>query len=1104
MRFSYVLLVVTAVLARPQTVPPPPQTAPPSGNSFETSRNFFETSGNFFETKIRPVLANGCYACHAATAMGGLRLDSRDAMMKGGSRGPAVVAGDPDKSLLIVAIRQTDEKLKMPMGGKLKESEIKDLAAWVKAGAPWPAPAAAGNTAAVNDAATRGEASAGRYVIPPERRKFWSLVPLAEPQPPPVKDGKWPKTNIDRFVLARLEKEGMKPVRFAGKHDLIRRASLDLTGLPPTPEEIAAFQKDMSPDAFAKVVDRLLASPRYGERWGRAWLDVARYGEDDYRSLNPDPKGYHPYPNAYVYRDWVIRAFNDDLPYDQFVKAQIAGDLLDEKTRYQTLPATGFLGLGPWYYDNGAVEVTHADERHDRVDVVTRGFLGLTVACARCHDHKYDPIPTTDYYSLAGVFLNTNYHEYPMVPKAVLDQYTKVEEEIEKKQKVLQEIQTNLGNQLSGSLAFQTSNYLQAVYEVVARKRDIDTVVDSRKLDYELLQRWIRYMDKPTAKYKFKEGWQAMMKRAAASGVESAAAEAKGSDGGNGGGSVKPRANPSVNPEVKKLADEFQANVVKVMLARRDLTEENDIISAKALEGTTKKKHADKPNEFITNDDFCPDCGLRLKTMPDADSNFWTEVFLRELLDSDDPTAMAAEGGRGPKPGVLRFRGWGLENRTGTLAQQQMASIKDDIEAARKKLDPAYPFLHGVQDAAKPVNLPLSIRGNPENLGPEVPRHSLSLLAKGDPAPFSKGSGRLELAEDIVRQPIAMRVIVNRVWKAHFGTGIVETPSNFGLTGERPTNPELLEYLAAGFVKNGLSIKKLHREIMLSGAYQLSTENDAANFAKDSGNRLYWCANRKRMDAEQLRDSVMMVAGNLDNALGGPSEDLTPAMTRRTVYGRVSRYKLDEYLQLFDFPTPSISAEKRFTTTVPLQRLFLMNSDFMQVESEALAKRVAAEPDNRARIRKVYQLVYGRDAREEEIKLGIAYLHEEPLIEYQENKNKLPEGGGRGGRGSVGGVPAPTAGPTTTPAAGATKLETPPEGTAAVEGAAGEEAAPSPGATPPPTAGMGMMGGMEGFGPAGGGRRGVAARPVEVKYEPTAWGRYAKVLLSASEFFFIN
>ena len=442
---------------------------------------------------------------------------------------------------------------------------------------------------------------------------------------------------------------------------------------------------------------------------------------------------------------------------------------------------------------------------------------------------------------------------------------------------------------------------------------------------------------------------------------------------------------------MKKLADEFQENVVKVMLARKDLNEENEVIIAKSLDGTKKKKRANKPNEFVTNDDFCPNCGLRLKNMPEDENNFWTEVFQRELRDSDDPAAMMAMGGRGGKPGVLLFRGWGLESRSGSEPQAQMATIRTDIEEARKKLDPAYPFIHGVEDAAKPVELPLAIRGNPENLGPEVPRHFLSILSPGEPPLFSKGSGRLELAEDILKQPIAMRVIVNRIWKGHFGTGIVDSPSNFGTTGERPTNPDLLEYLASSFVKNGMSIKKLHREIMLSSVYQLSSDMDETNAAKDSGNRSYWRFDRKRLEAEQLRDAVLLISGNLDKSLGGPSTDLTPAFTRRTVYGKVSRYKLDEYLQLFDFPAPNISAEKRFTTTVPLQRLFLMNSDFMQAEAEQLAKRVAAEPDNRSRIRKAYLLVYGRDPSEQEIKLGIEYLHAEPMREFEENKNKPAE-----------------------------------------------------------------------------------------------------------------
>ena len=373
-----------------------------------------------------------------------------------------------------------------------------------------------------------------------------------------------------------------------------------------------------------------------------------------------------------------------------------------------------------------------------------------------------------------------------------------------------------------------------------------------------------------------------------------------------------------------------------------------------------------------------------------------------------------------------------------------------------------------MQDVAKPSDLELALRGNPQTLGDKVPRHFLSVLSKDEPKRFEHGSGRLELADEILKQPIAMRVIANRVWKGHFGTGIVDTPSNFGVGGERPTNPELLDFLAQQFVRDGMSIKKLHRMIMLSATYQLSADNDAANFAKDAGDRLYWRVERKRMDAEQIRDAVLMVAGNLDSSMGGPSQELTPAFKGRTVYGKVSRYKLDEYLQLFDFPSPNISAEKRFTTTVPLQRLFLMNSDFMQLESEELAKRVAGEPDNRSRIKKVYTLAYGRDPSEEEIKLGLDYLHAEPLREYEEEKSKPEEsGGGRGGK------PAFT---------GAAKPEPP---AAAVT------------AEPAPEMGMGMFGGM-------GGRGGRGAAVPEVKYEPTAWGRYIKVLLSSSEFVFIN
>lgn len=1030
----------------------------------------------FFESRIRPVLAASCYSCHGDAPLGGLRLDRAADFAKGGSRGPVVIAGDPEKSLLIQVVKHVDPRLKMPLGGKkLTDAQIEDLSAWVTSGAKWPAEAAAPVQSSATD----------KYVIPAERKQFWSFLPLAKPAAPAVKNTAWPKTEIDRFVLSKLEQEGMKPVAPAAKRDLLRRAYMDLIGLPPRAEEIEAFEKDKSPDAFAKVVDKLLASPKYGERWGRAWLDVARYGEDDYRSLNPNPRGYFPYPNAYLYRDWVIQAINDDMPYDTFVKAQIAGDLMDESIRYKMLPATGFLGLGPWYFDNGAAAVTRADERHDRVDVVTRGFMGMTVACARCHNHKYDPIPQTDYYSLAGVFLNTDYHEYPRVPSSTLEKYLAVKDQVEKKQSRMSEMQTELSNQLSQSLVFKTSDYLQGVWDVAGpQKRDRAAVVESRKLDYELLERWIRYMEKTTDKYPQKNDWQAMMKKS-----------------------------NSTAQEAKRLADAFQAEAIRVMIARRDLDEENEIIYAQALETTKKKKRANKPNEFKTDDDFCPNCGLRLKNMPEEENNFWTELFQREIRDNEDPNDMNNMGRQG-NPGVLLFRGWGLEARVGADAKARLDALRADIEKQQKELEPAYSYIHGVTDIENPRDLELAIRGNPENLGDKVSRHFLSVFSDGDPEPFQNGSGRMELAEKIMEQPITMRVIANRIWKGHFSSGIVDTPSNFGMGGERPTNPELLEYLAAFFKENGMSMKNLHREIMLSSVYQLSTADDAANFAKDSGNRLYWRADRRRMDAEQLRDSVMYVSGNLDDLMGGPSQELTPANTRRTVYGKVSRYKLDTYLQLFDFPSPSISAEKRFTTTVPLQRLFLMNSDFMQVEAEELAKRVAGEVNNEARIRKAHLLVYGRQPTAAEIALGLEYLSAEPMREFEELKAKAEEEKAK----------APARGARPAQGAPATKVETsmteppasgmPPEAEAAaanpmapmepakpLEAAAkpeGAEPAEAAAAAPPEMEmGMGMMGGVNG-------RRGGQGGTPEVKYNPTAWGRYAKILLSSSEFVFIN
>jgi hypothetical protein len=437
-------------------------------------------------------------------------------------------------------------------------------------------------------------------------------------------------------------------------------------------------------------------------------------------------------------------------------------------------------------------------------------------------------------------------------------------------------------------------------------------------------------------------------------------------------------------------------------------------------------------------------------------TNLWVDVFQRDLEEGFDASQMYDK----VKPGLLSFRGWGLERQLSADRRRYIDDLRADIEALRKAMPPAFPYVHGVAEAEQPVNLKVSVRGSPYKLGDEVPRRFLSILSEGDPLPFVNGSGRLELANAIGRQPIAMRVIVNRIWKQHFGTGIVDSPSNFGFTGERPTNPDLLDYLAASFMENGLSVKKLHRAIMLSSVYQLSDAYSAAAFEKDSGNRFYWRANRHRMGAEQIRDAVLAVSGSLEFKMGGPSEPLTPHYSRRTVYGKVSRFKLDTYLQLFDFPSPNLSSEKRFTTNVPLQRLFFMNSDFMQQQAEVLARRVADLPDDTARIHKAYQLVLGREPSDAEVRAGLDYLAAEPMKEYEERKAALAK----------------------------------------------EPAAPKAKAKPKPEDRRDDDGqGMTGEGMMAGVLPGAEDKAEEKRLLPvTTWGRYVKILLSSNEFLFVN
>jgi mono/diheme cytochrome c family protein len=454
-----------------------------------------------FVDRVRPVLEQKCFSCHTDDERGGLRLDSRDRVLAGGGRGPAVIPGNAEESLLVQALRHEHPDLRMPRNGeKLSDSEIEGFVEWIQSGAEW--------------AETEAPLVVPRRAVTAEDRSFWSYRALAKPAVPTPSDtdDEWGRSEVDRFVLAALQQQGLTPVGPADKRTLIRRATYDLLGLPPTPSEVDAFLADDSSDAFEKVVDRLLASKHYGERWGRHWLDVTRYGEDDTRGLAPDGSGRERYPMAYVHRDWVVEAFNDDMPFDTFVMAHLAADLMPEAERDDLLPGLGFLGQGPWYYDIAEPAIARADERHDRVDVTTRGFMGLTVGCARCHDHKYDAIGTHDYYALAGIFNNANYYEYPIADSATAAEYKRQQDFIKDMKEGLDDYLSTEGDQLAAVLSLQTSRYMMAAWRVTGKEQlPVEVAASRGRLDLEVLERWIDFLAKEPKHFPFLVPWQEMI-----------------------------------------------------------------------------------------------------------------------------------------------------------------------------------------------------------------------------------------------------------------------------------------------------------------------------------------------------------------------------------------------------------------------------------------------------------------------------------------------------------------------------------------------------------------------------------------------------------------
>ena len=851
------------------------------------------------------MLANKCFACHTDAKLGGLRLDSRDAILRGGRSGPAIVLGKPDESLLIQAVARRHERLKMPPADPLAEAQVADLAAWVKMGAVWPS---VPSTAAPK---------AGGYVIGPEKRAFWSFQPIRKPGLPAVRNPAWARGVIDRFVLAKLEQKGLDPIEGADRTTLIRRATFDLTGLPPAPDEVDAFVSDPSPAAFEKVVNRLLESPRYGERWGRYWLDFARYA-DGALGASKDT----PYENAYRYRNWVISSLNQDLPYNRMLEAQIAADLFEESDKSQYLPGLGFQALG--------------GDTHERLDVTTKTFLGLTVGCAQCHDHKFDPIPTADYYSLYGVLASTADHKIPLVADKDVQVYKKAKDRVDQRQEQIDNFVRLRSVELGEMLVLDTSRYLTASWDKLHGKEP-----SMAGLEAEILDRWVTYLKNPQKDHSSLKPWYDMVAR--------------------GPGGV-------TREELQAFADRFQQQVVALFDEKHEIDDRNYV----KLGGAKGAK--DERTRQYTN----------LESLEIEKYYLWRDL----ASDPFQRNGVFFPGGiyyYGVTSRMRRdfdVRGVGvpevkdIDRFLSGQWKRHLDRMRAEVETLTKAMPPEYPFLHGVRDSDKPANARIHIRGDEKNLGEEAPRRFLSVLGEGAPKPFTQGSGRLELAKAITAHPLAARVMANRVWSGHFGQGIVRSPSNFGQLGERPSHPELLEYLSARLIESGWSLKALHREIMLSAAYALSTKYSEQHSAVDPENRLFWRANLSpRLDAESLRDSMLFVAGRLSLESGGPPLPLADANTRRTIYGYVGRTILDPMLSLFDFPNPNNTSEQRSVTLGPMQRLYFMNNEFVARQADAFAERIKRVSQNdEERIHMAYRLAFGRSPSRDETQMGKDFL----------------------------------------------------------------------------------------------------------------------------------
>jgi mono/diheme cytochrome c family protein len=846
---------------------------------------------SLFESKIRPILVEHCYECHSSDKKqkGNLLLDTKEGVLKGGDTGPALVPGDPAGSLLIEAVKWEGD-LEMPPKKKLSDAQIADLEAWVKSGAPDPR------------SGPRTLSKIEQHLE--DAKKHWSFLPVVDPKP----------SSLDALA-------GFEDAEPADKRTLVRRAYLDLIGVPPTYAEVSAFVADGDPGAFGKLVDRLLADPRYGERWGRHWLDVARYADNMGSIYNGDDT----YPNAFTYRDYVIGAFNDDKPYDRFLLEQIAADQLDTAKDVGTLRAMGFLGVG-----RRKDRRVDDDFHDDIIDVIGRGLQGLTVSCARCHDHKLEPITTKDYYGLHAVLRSSK--EPAIAPALPMPDSPEAREYSEKNRKARADY--GIGSIRAASEASATARGRVGEYLEVAEQSGWKTIYDNKAI-VDVLNKRKLLTDLHNATSRSRKAWVEAHPEVFAPFLEFITKE-----------KLDPA--PELHPAIAKAFATPAGDLAEVAKRYNEVFARVDAAWRQRIEPELSKPLELGGDELdLDTKALQPKLIARLDELeekhplPDAHD----EALRQILIAKDSPMKIAPD----------RYASSRLFSEEGKKLFEKSGK---EVDALAKHPGAPARAMAWV-DAEKIYEGKVFIRGNPQTPGPEAPRRFLTVLERVWPKPFPKDkSGRLQLAQAIANRdnPLTARVFVNRVWAWHFGEPIVATPSDFGFRGEKPVNQPLLDHLAAWFMENGWSLKKLHHYLMLTDAYQ------RADFPM------------RPLELEPFRDSLLSVTGRLRPDSGGKSE-MIAGSTRRTVYGFVDRKTLPSLYRSFDFPDPNFSAPKRSRTALTPRALILMNSPLLTDSAKSLAASLAKEhPDDAARIGELYRRVFQRQPTDLETRRLLEYL----------------------------------------------------------------------------------------------------------------------------------